>query len=96
MPWTLKVWSNHSSITDLLYFMVMVQVIYDPAVFLTDAEYQTKFKTSKRVQSLIEIPRIYILGVTDTTGIDQAKYNEAIHQDLLKLDQPVYTQSNIP
>ena len=79
---------NHS------YFMVMVQVIYDTAVFVTE-EYQTKFKVAKSVQSLVEIPIIDIFGLSDATEMDQAMYNERIHQDLLKLDQPVYTQSNL-
>ncbi len=91
----LKVWADHSCITSHSYFLVMVSVMYDPAVFITDEEYRVKFKVAKSVQSLVEVPRIYILGLSDATEVEQAMYYEPIHQDLLKLDQPVYTEDNI-
>ncbi len=78
----LKVWADNSCITSHSYSMVMMRVLYDPAVFLTDEEYQIKFKVAKSVQSLVEVPTIYTLGLSDATEMDQAMYNEAIHQDL--------------
>ncbi|VDI25415.1 Hypothetical predicted protein [Mytilus galloprovincialis] len=52
----LKLWHDHSEILSHSYALFTVAWIYDPANFLTDDEYQTKFPEKKPVsiQSLVE------------------------------------------
>jgi len=56
---TLGIWHDHASILGSGYILVTVGVIFDPAVFMTEAEYQAKTgKKLSDIQQIIEEPYI--------------------------------------
>jgi hypothetical protein len=64
----------------------MVSCIYDPAVFLTNEEYKSKYPHKKNdVQSTIEKPHLYILGKCGSSDKDQLTYTETRLEDILEI-----------
>ena len=55
---TLAVWHDHATILGLGTLMVMVHVVYDPAVFYK----QTEIEDSTNIQLTIEQPEIHIIA----------------------------------
>ena len=58
----LKVWHDHSSIAGHGYFLVLVSVLYDTSLFLTQKEANLKLGKDIDVYSTVEAPEIHILG----------------------------------
>jgi hypothetical protein len=54
----LKIWHDHSSIAGHGHFLVLVSVIYDSALFLSQEEADLKLEKSIDVQSTIETPEL--------------------------------------
>ena len=69
---TLAIWHDHSTILSTGYILFAVWVIYDTAVFLTEAEYKTKSgRQIPSVQSIIEEPEIYMIAPSSSLPSDQ-------------------------
>ena len=69
---SLLLWHDHATLLGSGYIMVTVSALYDPAVFLTIEEYETK--TGKQVtnlQQLIEEPHIHMLALGSSSVSDQ-------------------------
>ena len=58
----IMVWHDCSTISSHSYFMIMLSVMYDPAVYLTNNEYLQRYKCRNDVQATVEQPQLYILG----------------------------------
>ena len=56
------IWHDASTIADHGHVIMMVNVLYDPAVHLTDNEYKEKYGQALNVQAEIERPELYIIG----------------------------------
>ena len=55
---TLALWHDHAALLDLGIVMITVHIVFDPAVFYTQSEWNDR---SLNLQSTIENPSIYIL-----------------------------------
>ena len=58
----LAVWHDTAPISNHSHLLITVNVVYDPAIFLTDDEYRQKYKKRVNVQALVEDPVWYIFG----------------------------------
>ena len=54
----LKVWHDHSTVSGHGHFMVLISVMYDPALFLTPEEAKAKLGKEVDVQSIVEAPQL--------------------------------------
>ena len=70
---TLAIWHDHASILGSGYILVTVGVIFDPAVFMSEAEYQAKTgKSLNDIQQIIEEPYIHMIAACSSSAEDQA------------------------
>ena len=70
---TVAICHDHSTILSTGYILFAVWVIYDTAVFPTEAEYKTKSgRQIPSVQSIIEEPEIYMLAPSSSSLSDQS------------------------
>ena len=71
---TLAMWHDHATILKRGVIMITVHTLYDPAVFLTDSEYQAQNQLPQAVcvQSEVEQPEIYMLSLGSSSVEDQA------------------------
>jgi hypothetical protein len=60
----------------------MISFLYDPANYLTDEEYLKHNRKRINVQSIVEKPRLYILGQSPSTDLDQLSYTDTRLEDL--------------
>ena len=58
----LCIWHNGSSIANHGHLMIMVNVIYDPAIFYTGDEYLSRFREKANIQREVEKPVMYLLA----------------------------------
>ena len=59
----LMMWYDDSTLSSNSYLLMMVSIMYDRAVFLTNEEYQQKYHTSLGIQSIVEKPQVYLLAL---------------------------------
>ncbi|KAK3109115.1 hypothetical protein FSP39_023377 [Pinctada imbricata] len=80
----IKMWHDHSDILNHSYVCFMVSSLYDPAFFLTDAEFSLNNPTRKSisVQAIVEKPMIYLLGQSKSSDVDQLSYTATRVEDL--------------
>lgn len=71
------------------FLLFLLREIYDPAVHLTDEELQAKSGLSRRVQSVIEQPRLYLMGMAGSSDADQLAFTPTRRECLRGLSQPV-------
>ena len=88
----LQVWYDGSQIIGHSYMLYMVNVIYDEAVFITDAEWQGNVGVD--VQATIETPHVYIIGRCRGNGENLA-YSSTRMECLDRLKLPL-TVKGIP
>ena len=70
---TLAIWHDHASILGSEYILVTVGVIFDSAVFMSEAEYQAKTgKSLNDIQQIIEEPYIHMIAACSSSAEDQA------------------------
>lgn len=81
---SVKIWHDHSDLLNRLYISFMASFIYDKANYLTDEKSMTLRHSTKKVcvQSLVETPKLYILGQSPSTDKDQLSYIETRLEDL--------------
>lgn len=81
---SVKIWHDHSDLLNRSYISFMASFIYDKANYLTDEEFMTLRHSTKKVcvQSLVETPKLYILGQSPSTDKDQLSYIETRLEDL--------------
>ena len=83
----------------LLNCIITVHVAYDPAVFLTDAEYVeqgTSNAEAKQLQSIIEQPFIYMLAAGSSSIVDQASLLYDKEDCINSLAVPISTSPGHP
>ena len=68
---TLALWHDHATPLGLGIVMITVHVVFDPAVFYTQSEWNDR---SLNLQSTIESPLIYMLCVSSSSAEDQAAF----------------------
>ena len=91
----LILWHDHSTILNLGCIMMTIHVAYDPAVFLTQAEFENKSHSNSQVQSLIEMPVLYLIPGGSSSVEDQAALIPDRTDCLQSLSEPISTASGL-
>jgi len=81
-------WHDGSSISNHSHILMTVSCIYDPATFLTDAEYQQKYGKLINVQPIVEAPYLYLLARCPSND-QQLMYVEERINDIKNLKTPL-------
>ena len=55
-------WHDGSSIANHGHILISMNILYDPAVFFTSAEWKEKYGEDIDIQSIVETPELYIIG----------------------------------
>ena len=77
---------DHSDILHHPYVNFMASCIYDPAVYLSNEEYQRKCPNRKQdIQTIVEKPYLYITGQSGSSDIDQLTYSDTRVEDLKEM-----------
>ena len=84
-------WHDGSTIGNHSHLLITVNVLYDPASFLSDDEYCLKYKKNINVQATIEEPQLYLLARCPSND-QQILYSEERITDLFKMQRP----TNVP
>ena len=58
----LQIWHDGSCIANHGHILFCVNILYDPAVFYTSAEYTILANKNTNVQREVEAPELYIIG----------------------------------
>lgn len=93
---TLAVWHDHATLLGLGILLMTVHVVYDPAVFITQQEYDARKSKPTCVQSIIERPALYIITAGSSSVDDQASILPDRVDCLKDLTQAIQGASNIP
>ena len=94
----LILWHDHATLLNLGCVMMTIHVAYDPAVFLTCAEYEDRTAAdggAKQLQSIIERPVIYMLAAGSSSIEDQAALVNDRVDCLHTLSEPIETSTGI-
>ena len=89
----LQIWHDASSISNHGHIVMMVNILYDTAVYYTDEEYYELFNERKNIQMIIEKPELYIIGRCRAND-EQIMYIKTRIQVIIGM-QPIYTTDNV-
>ena len=93
---SLCMWHDHATILKMGFVMITVHVMYDPAVFYTDEEYQQLHAgVDVNIQAEVEQPEIHLLAFGSSSVEDQAALIGDRNSCLQELSQPVRTETGI-
>ena len=90
----LFIWHDSSSIANHGHLMIMVNVIYDPAIFYTNDEYVNRFREKVNIQRKVEKPVMYLLAryLADNS---QLMYSNTRMEDTIDLSNSLTVRDNI-
>ena len=93
---TLAIWHDHASILGSGYILVTVGVIFDPAVFISEAEYQVKTgKSLNDIQQIIEEPYIHMIAACSSSAEDQVALISDRLECLSDLSKPLKASNGV-
>ena len=93
---TLAIWHDHASILGSGYILVTVGVIFDPAVFMSEAEYQVKTgKSLNDIQQIIEEPYIHMTAACSSSAEDQVALISDRLECLSDLSKPLKASNGV-
>ena len=78
-------WHDGYTLSSHSYLLMMVSIMYDRAVFLTNEEYEQKYHTSLDILSIIEKPQVYLLPHCPSNDQQILNIEERL-QDILNLN----------
>ena len=81
-------WYDGSTIGNHSHLLITVNVLYDPASFLSDEEYYLKYKKNINIQATTEKSQLYLLARCPSND-QQILYSEDRVTDLLKMQKPI-------
>ena len=95
---TLVLWHDHSMIVGSGYLLMTIHALYDPAVYLSTAEYERKSgrKCARSVQEIVEEPELYMLCMSSSSLSDQLSTISDRLDCFLDLSKPVNSSKNVP
>ena len=88
-------WHDHGTILGLGCIILTVHIAYDPAVFLTQSEYEAKYGKSASIQSLVERPVVHLMAAGSSAIEDQLALLQDRIDCLGELTTNVVSTSNI-
>ena len=92
---TLALWHDHATILGLGMVMLMVHVVYDSMVFLTQSEYTSNQSEPINIQSTVELPVIHLLAAGTSSVEDQASILQDRIDCIKTLSEGVTTSNGI-
>ena len=90
----LMFWHDGSSLASHGHILMLVSIMYDQAVFLSDDEYFEKTGIRVNVQANVEKPHLYILARCPSTD-QQLLYVDERIDDILKIKNNIFTEDGI-
>ena len=91
----LKVWHDHSSIAAHGYLLVLVSVIYDPAIYYTTEEMKTLKGINIDVPAVVAKPEVYIIGRSSSSTEDQLLFVETRRECLKEMRETISTTTQV-
>ena len=85
----LLVWQDHSTLVNHGHLLLMVRVMYDPAVYYTPEEMKDITGKEVDIQEIIETPEVYLLAQASDTIIDKLSYIDTRVEDIKELSVKV-------
>ena len=94
---TLVLWHDRSTIIGSGYLLMTIHALYDPAVYLSTAQYERKSgrKCARSVQEIVEEPELYMLCMSSSSLSDQLSTISDRLDCLLDLSKPVDCSKNV-
>ena len=80
----LQFWHDGSTISNHGHLLIMVNTVYDKAIYLTNEEYHLKYGHHKDVQSGIEKPELYLFP----SNKQQMSYSDTRNEDIKTTKYP--------
>jgi hypothetical protein len=72
----LLIWHDNSTVANHGYLLCLVSVLYDPAVHLTNEEYNAKTGKTVSVQKIVEKPHLHLIARCGSSEAEQLAYSE--------------------
>ena len=72
----LMMWHDNSTVANHGYLACLTATLYDPAVFLTNAEYEAKTGKTVCVQTMVEKPKVYFIARCSSAEAEQIAYSD--------------------
>ncbi|KAK3734075.1 hypothetical protein QZH41_019813 [Actinostola sp. cb2023] len=88
-------WHDHSGLGNRGMMLFLVREVYDPAIHMTNQEYQQKNSVQVDVQSVIEEPHLYMMGLSGSSDADQMLFIPTRRECLQSFSQPVESKDGI-
>jgi len=83
------VWHDHSGLGNRGLMLFLMRELYDSAIHLTNEEFEEKHVMKVNVQSIIEQPHLYMMGVSGGADADQMVFIPTRRECLQGLSQPI-------
>ncbi|KAK3737282.1 hypothetical protein QZH41_019809 [Actinostola sp. cb2023] len=83
------IWHDHSGMGNQGLMLFLVRELYDPCIHLTNKEYQANTGLTVKVQSIIEEPKLYMMGRSGGSDSDQLAFIPTRRECLRGLSQPI-------
>ena len=81
----LLVWQDHSTLANHGHLLLMIRVMYDPALYHTLEELKEMTGKDIDVQEIVERPEVYLLARAQDTIMDKLSYVETRMEDVQEL-----------
>lgn len=72
----LQIWHDHSTLANTGHIISTVNCLYDPAIYITDEEYEEAAGKMANVQAEVEKPHVYIVARCRSCDAEQLVYVE--------------------
>ena len=92
---SLILWHDHSTILGLGCIILTVHIACDPAVFLTQPEYEAKYGKSASIQSLVERPVVHLMAAGSSAVENQLELLQDRIHCLGELTTKIVSTNNI-
>lgn len=83
------IWHDHSGLGNSGVMLFLLRELYDPACHLTSSEYKEKHGSYVDIQSAIEEPYLYLMGLSGSSDAEQLKYISTRRECLIQLSEEV-------
>ena len=88
-------WSDHSCVLNHGHLLLTVNVMYDPAFYLTREEIRAKTGKDIEIETLVQKPEVYIMARCTDQHVDQLCYIDNRLEDIKLLENKIQTTSGV-
>ena len=81
----LLIWQDHSTLANHGHLLLMIRIMYDPAIYYTPPEMKDITGKEINVQDIIEKPAVYLLARARDTVQDKLSYIDTRMEDIQEL-----------